>query len=433
MEINLNTPEYKRCRGAYVTQCTLEHILGLMVADAFLAKLLSYIGLSDALVGIITSFASVAFVFQLMSIFLVKSKFSTKKMVIFADTVSQTFFMSIYFMPFIPLPDMWKKIIIMAAVMIGQASKCIISSLYFKWANTYVPEKKRAVFSAKKECISLLTGIVFSAVMGWIIDRYESIGSVRGGFLFIATAMLIINVANFISLMMIKDESHEARMDMRVPVKEVIRHIYENKIFLSFALISFLSSISAGFITGFIGIYKTKDLAFSVLTIQIINILADFVRMGVSIPIARYSEKYGYANGIQLSKILSGIGYLVIMFTTPSTRWLIVIFAFLSTATSAASYQNSFNIGYSLLPQKYMTQAMAIKSTTEGILSFVTAVFAGKILSIIQANGNMIFGVYIYAQQLLAFIAFLICIPVIILQKKYVITPLEKLKMQKSS
>ena len=75
--MDFNLPEYKKYRKAYVTQCTVEHLVGLLVADAFLAKLLLHLGLSDAMVGIISSFTSVAFVFQLLSVVLVQSRFST--------------------------------------------------------------------------------------------------------------------------------------------------------------------------------------------------------------------------------------------------------------------------------------------------------------------------------------------------------------------
>lgn len=64
-----NTKEYKRSRTAYALQCTFEYFVMLLVADAFLANLLTNMGISDALTGIISSFISFAFLFQLMSIF----------------------------------------------------------------------------------------------------------------------------------------------------------------------------------------------------------------------------------------------------------------------------------------------------------------------------------------------------------------------------
>lgn len=75
---DFNSQEYKRSRGAYMAQCTVEYFVSLLVTDAFLAKLLTSIGISDALTGIISSFITLAFVIQLLSIFLVRLRVSTK-------------------------------------------------------------------------------------------------------------------------------------------------------------------------------------------------------------------------------------------------------------------------------------------------------------------------------------------------------------------
>ena len=267
MDSQYLSKEYKRSRKAYITQCTLEHLIVLLVADAFLAKLLSHIGLSDALVGIIASFISVAFVFQLMAIYIAKSKLSTKKAVIISDGLSQLFFMLLYLIPFFPVSSEIKKVLVVLSVCVGYAGKYIILTLYFKWANTYVEPNKRGVFSANKEMISLICGIIFISVMGYFVDKFESIGNLKGGFIFIASAMLIINILNFISLLMIKDEEKAVHDASMLPFKDVIKHIYSNKLYSRYLLSIIPSSIAGGFLTGFIGIYKTKDLALSILTI----------------------------------------------------------------------------------------------------------------------------------------------------------------------
>jgi hypothetical protein len=63
--MHFNTTQYKRSRGAYMAQCTFEYFVALVVSDAFLATLLSYMGFSDSVIGIISSLISVAFLFQL--------------------------------------------------------------------------------------------------------------------------------------------------------------------------------------------------------------------------------------------------------------------------------------------------------------------------------------------------------------------------------
>ena len=433
MDNQFNSPEYKRYRKAYVTQCTVEHLVGLLVADAFLATLLKYLGLSDAMTGVISSFASVAFVFQLMQVFLVQSKFSTKKIVMLFDVLSQLLFAFIYFVPFVPIDSNAKKLIVVASIMISQVCKTMVITLYYKWGNSYVEDEKRAQFSAMKECISLITGIVFVAVVSFVFDKFKAFDNTEGGLLFIACTMAVLNVANYISFALIKDEPKRERESMRVPTKEVIGHIASNKIFRNYVLINMFGATTGAFISGFLGVYKIQELGMSLFLVQVINIVADFFRMGVSMPFANYSAKHGFARGIFLASLILLIGKVCIVFTTPATWWLIIVYTLCTAAYNAGSYQNSFNIGYTLLPQKYMVQGMSVSRTATGIISFISAIMGGKILSIVQANGNMVFGIHMYGQQLLAILSILVVVPVLILKYKFVIKPLDKILAEKNA
>ena len=60
-----DSPEYKRSRAAYMAQCTFEYFVTILAGDAFLAKLLSEMGIKDSTIGVISSFVSAAFLFQM--------------------------------------------------------------------------------------------------------------------------------------------------------------------------------------------------------------------------------------------------------------------------------------------------------------------------------------------------------------------------------
>ena len=170
--MDFNTTQYKCSRGAYMAQCTVEYFITLLVTDAFLAKLLTHIGISDYLVGIISSFISMAFVIQLAAIFLVRINVSTKKIVMFFDTISIFFFMLLYLIPFVSLPVGAKTVLVVLSVLLAYLGKYLIYSLCFKWANSFVNPENRARYSANKEIISLITGMIFTAVIGYIIDDW---------------------------------------------------------------------------------------------------------------------------------------------------------------------------------------------------------------------------------------------------------------------
>lgn len=424
--INYNSPDYKRSRAAYMAQCTFEYFVSILVADAFLAKLLSSIGISDALVGIISSFISLAFVIQLISIFLIRAKISRKKLVIVLDTVSQIFFCSIYFLPLLNISQAAKTVLVMMFILVAYVCKYLISNIYFKWANSFVEPIKRASYSAKKEMVSLAAGIVFSMVIGYVIDQYEAIGNLNGGFLFIAVSMLILNVCNFVSLILIKGDDSEE--DSGTPFREVLENTVGNRNFRSLLIMTMIWECARYFSVGFMGIYKTKDLLMSVFLVQVINIAANLVRMAVSIPFGIYSDKKSYAKGFELAMIIAAAGFFINIFTVPNTWYLIILYTVLYNVSMAGFNQNGFNITYSYVDMKYVTQAMAIKQSIGGICGFCASILGGRVLDAVQTNGNMVFGMHIYAQQLLSLISCVLTIAAIIFTKKIIIK--QKVKIQ---
>ncbi len=415
-----NSPEYKRSRAAYITQCTVEYFVSLLVTDAFLAKLLTYAGISDSLIGIISSFISLAFVMQIMSIFVVRARVSTKKLVIGFDTVSIFFFMLLYIVPFMPLSDLQKTAVIILSILFAYAAKYLIYSICYKWANSFVDPTKRATYSATKEIISLVSGIFFTTITGYVIDRYESLGNIEGAFLFIAISMLILNICNFICLLNIKKESVSEHKADRVPFTDVVKHTLGNRNFRSVIVLTALWDIARYFSIGFMGVFKTNDLLISVFTVQLINMVANVIRIFVSKPFGRYSDKYSYAKGFKLALCVAAGAFFINIFTTNSTWFLIILYTVLYNASVAGTNQNSFNIAYSYVDAAYISQAMAFKNCIGGVLGFGASLMAGVILNAVKANGNCIFGVHIYGQQILSAISFVIAVIAIIYTKKVV-------------
>lgn len=166
-----DSPEYKRSRGAYMAQCTIEYFVALIAGGAFLAKVLTYIGISDALTGVISSFITLAYIFQLLSILLVRLKINTKKLVLVLDTASIFFYMLIYFVPHLSQDRTVRTVLVLLSVLFAYVCRYLIINIYYKWANMYVEPKKRARFSETKETISLFTGMIFTLVVGYVIDR----------------------------------------------------------------------------------------------------------------------------------------------------------------------------------------------------------------------------------------------------------------------
>ena len=399
---------YKRSRKMYVGQCTLDYFVTLLVADAYLAKLMTNIGISDSTAGIISSCVSFAFLFQLFSIFLARKIKNTKKTVITFHTVSQAAYFALYLVPFTPFSTEVKTWIIAGGIMFGYISRYLVESILFKWANSFVEPSKRGIFSANKEMVSLITGILFTLALGWIIDKYEAVGNITGGFIFISISIFILTVLNFLALVGIKNDTDEKTEENYVPIKEVVKNTLGNKNYLNIVLLMIMWDIARYLTIGFLGTFKTKDLLLTVGTVQVINMIANLGRFFISKPFGRYSDKHSYASGIKLAFIIAAVGFFANIFTTQSTWWCIIIYSIMYNVSMAGSNQNLSNITYSYVKAEHFVAAMAIKNSIGGLFGFGASLVGSRILAYVQANGNTFMGIPMYGQQLLSAISFII-------------------------
>lgn len=414
-----DSKEYKRSRIAYSMQCTFEYFITILVGDAFLAKLLSSMGISDSLIGIISSFVTLAFLFQLSSVFLINKIRNTKRAAILFTSTSQLLFMILYIIPFLSLSRGMKTAFAIIFILGAYFSNYFITSILFKWANSYVSPTKRGSYSATKEMISLASGMVFTLVAGKVVDHFESIGRLETGFIIIAATIFLLCLCNFISLLMIQGETKE-KEHVDLPLRRIINNTFKNKAFVNIIILTCIWDVARYVTIGFLGTYKTKELFFTVGTVQIINIVGNLFRFFASKPFGRFSDKYSFAAGIKLAFIIAAVGFLANIFTTPDTRWLIVVYTVLFAVSNAGTNQNSMNIVYNYVDADYFVPATAIKNSIGGVCGFCATLIGSKLVSVIQANGNMIFGIQIYAQQLLSLIS-LIMIIIGILFIKFVI------------
>ena len=86
---------YKRSRKAYAMECTFEYFVSLLVTEAFLAKVLTSIGVSDGMIQIISTLIALSQLFQFFSIFVVQKITNTKRFVVLFHTIGQLLFMAL--------------------------------------------------------------------------------------------------------------------------------------------------------------------------------------------------------------------------------------------------------------------------------------------------------------------------------------------------
>ncbi len=403
---------YKRSRNAYRWECTFEYFVAILVGDAFLAKLLTYIGFTESETGIVSSLVTLAFLFQLVSVFVVRKITNTKMVAILFHTASQIFFMSLYIIPFLPFAAPFKKPLVIICILAAYFGNYMVSTVIFRWGNSYVDPKKRAGFTAGKEIISLISGMVVSFGAGYVMDLFEAGDNLEGGFIFAAISILIFCISDLCMLLLIKNDiKPKNKKGEGLSMKDIVTNTLLNKNFLSVVVLMTLWDVAIYMVVGFMGTYK--NMLFTLGAVQLINVSGQLSRALLSKPFAKYTEKRTFAKGIELGLIIAASAMFINIFTTPQTAFLVIIYTILYNVCMAGVSGNITNITYSYVDSRYFAEASAIKNSVGGLFGFGASLLGGWILNLVQSNQDKIqeiVGFQIYGQQVLSAISFVMLV-----------------------
>jgi hypothetical protein len=114
---------------------------------------------------------------------------------------TQLAFSFLYVIPILEIDKNVKIIIFISLFFIGELIKNVIYSQKMAWQMGIIDDSKRGVFTAKKETLSLLSGIIISVTMGNLIDHLEAAGNQRGVFILGGITMFSLTVIHTILLL----------------------------------------------------------------------------------------------------------------------------------------------------------------------------------------------------------------------------------------
>ncbi|MBP5236759.1 MAG: MFS transporter [Clostridia bacterium] len=409
-----DTRDFKISRRAYALECAFEYFIALLVADAFIAKLLKHLGASDALCGVISSFGCLAFVFQIVNVFVAGKIRNTKKFAVPIHTCAQFLFSCLYLIPFLPFDDSVRRVVFVICIFLSYFGNYFVTAIVFKWGNSFVDPRKRGSFSSVKEMISLISGMVVSLSLGYAIENLDKSGNVTYGFLLSACCMLVFCVSDFICLMTIRKEYVPQENEEEKPeppkFRDVMKNTLGNRNFIKITVLHCLWAAAVFFTTGFLGTYKQQELMYTMGQIQLINISGVLVRFFISKPFGRFTDRHSYVRGIELAFIIAAVAFGCNMFASPTLQWFIIVYTVLYNISGAGTAQNMLNITYGYVDSRYFVQASAIKRCMSGLTGFLASLLSGKLLAFVQENGNTLFGIHVYGQQVQSLVSLVIVI-----------------------
>ena len=403
---NFNSPAYKRSRWAYIWECSFEYFVAILLSTSFLTTALKEgFGFDSSAIQIISSLIALSFLFQIFSVFLVRRVTNTKRFCILFHSIGQVLFSSIYLIPLLPFgTPAVKQIVVIVCILLSYFGNYFVTTLIYRWANSFVDPAKRGVFSAGKQMVSLITGMVVSLVGGIVFDKFAP----NHAFLFTVICILVFSIVDTICLLLIDKDKKDAEKKEIVPMRVILGKTLGNKNFRSVVVLQILYQVGHYIAVGSFSYYALYTLGYTNTKIQIIVAVGHLIWFALSQPIGKFSDKYSFAKGFELATVFLIAAYLAFVFTTPATWFLYIVYYMLNSCASAGSGVNLNNIVYSYVNPSFFAEASAIKNAIGGICGFLASLLGAQIQKTIVANGNRLFGMTVYAPQFLALLSVII-------------------------
>lgn len=424
MNETVQTDTYKFSRLMYIIEATLEYFIAIAVSSIYLAKIADYIGIQDGLTAILSAFVSLGGSFQLIAIFL-GNKRPVKRWVTISHTISQALFASMYLIPIVPMSVAVKTAVFVAVFLIAQILHNAINSPKINWFMSLVEDGKRGRFTANKEIVSLLGGMAFSYGMGSLMDYFEAQNNLRMAFIIGAITLFALMMAHSLTLILSKEKPVEKDFTPK-PIKEYFSNLFENKTLFKIILISILWNIANNATTSFSGTYQTKELGFTTTFASVIILIGSFARVIFSKPMGKLADKTSFCNMLTICFTIMAVCFALNVFTIPSNGKIFYSVYYVGHSIGMAGINSSIiNLIYDYVGKGERTCALALQQAFGGLAGFLITLALSPVITKIQENGNSIFGMTVYAQQLFSLISLVMTI-VLLVYMNVVVRKLER-------
>lgn len=403
---------YKASRLLYVIEAALEYFVSILATGAYLAKLTSAIGLSDGLTGILSAFVSLGCGFQIVAIFLANKR-PVKRWITALHIVNQAFFALVYFVPFLKGSKLVKTVCFVVLLLLAHIINNIVYSPKMNWLMSLVDEGKRGSFTATKETVSLIGGMVFSFVVGLAIDGYEAAGELNKAFLFCGVGLFVLMLLHTCTLIFCKEKP--AAETEKASTKQMLSGLLKDKNLFKVILVSVLWNVANYVSTPFYGTYQTQELGFSMKFVSLLAAAYAVVRSLVSKPLGKFADKYSFCDMLNICFTVAAIGFLINVFTVPSNGKIVYTIYYVFYAIAMGGINSAaINLIYDYTDRERRVGALAIRGLFAGFAGFFTTLAVSPLVDYIQAQDNRFLGMDVYAQQVLSAISFLLVAVVLV-------------------
>lgn len=413
----------KRSRFMYICEAALEYLISILVSGSFLATLTKSLGMSDSLTGVLSSVISLGCLFQLLSA--IYRRQQVKRFVVILSVLNQLLFMLLYVIPLGGGGKQLKIVAFAVVIILAYLLYNIAHPKKISWLMALVEDGHRGRFTANKEIVSLVIGMAFSFSMGVVVDYFSGRNEIRTAFALSGGVIFVLMILHTVTMALAVERpvEHVERRSFR----ENLRDVLNNKNIAKVSLVFVLYNIATYLAMPFYGTYQIHELGFSLKLVSAFTMLGSIVRILVSRFWGSYADKRSFAEMVEKCLLILGVGYLCAAFAVPANGRILFAGYYICHGVAQGGINSALiNLIFDYVTPDKRADSLAICQAGAGIAGFLTTLAVSPLVSAIQQNGNTLWGLPVYAQQVLSAAALIITVLTVVFVRRRVILPKEE-------
>ena len=329
------------------------------------------------------------------------------------SVINQVLFMLLYVIPSTPIDASVKRIVFIVFITLAYAGLYIGNPKISVWRYSLVEPNKRGRYNAVMQMISLLMGSVFAFAMGAIVDKFKTEGDLYGAFTVCAITIFVLMVIHSLTIILVVDKKMEADGEEKKEnvFKSIIGVASNKKVLLLAGLFVIYNAANCAAVP-FYSTFMIGELQMDQVEAQIINaVIASGIQFAIALPLGMIADKYSFPKMLMLCLISMTLRTLFIVFANPENGfWCFVLFRLFDAAVQVGAPGAMINMVINEVPENRSADALAFCQSVGGITGFGCTLLMSSLVNKIQQDGNMFFGMNVYAQQVVSVIASLITV-----------------------
>ena len=262
------------------------------------------------------------------------------------------------------------------------------------------------VFSAYKEMFSLVMGMAFSFGMGALFDWLEGMGRLYTAFGIMACVMTVCMLLCVLCEVLMVEKP--LPVVARKPIHQTVKELLQNKRLRSVVLLYLLYFLINNSAIPFFATYQLNELGFSLTLISGFGILSSVARLIVSPYWGKLADRLSFAAMLEKCFLVMGAGFLFTALAAPSNgKVMFALYYIFHGIAMGGVNSGMFNLVFDCAKPEERADSLAVCQSISGLCGFLITLVFSSVVTGMQQGGNQLFGMTVYAQQVLSVVSLL--------------------------